>query len=63
MHRERVGHGFNNLLQPLDLGFVNLANQILMVSMHNGVEDRFWIYGRLERYFRERAEVGGPGVY
>lgn len=32
-----------------------------MGSMHTGLEDRFWNYGRLARYFAERA-AGGVGL-
>ena len=62
MHQESKPGGFVNLLSPLDLGFVTLDNRILMGSMHTGLEDRFWNYGRLARYFQERAEGGGPGL-
>ena len=51
---------YPHLLQPLDLGFTQLKNRVLMGSMHTGLED-----GRdlapLAAYFRERAE-GGVGL-
>ncbi|MEL7025536.1 MAG: NADPH-dependent 2,4-dienoyl-CoA reductase [Pseudomonadota bacterium] len=50
---------YPNLLAPLDLGFTQLRNRILMGSMHTGLEDGNQ-HERLAAYFRERArgEVG-----
>jgi 2,4-dienoyl-CoA reductase (NADPH2) len=50
-----------HLLQPLDLGFTTLRNRVMMGSMHTGLEDRFYNYGKLAAYFRERAK-GGVGL-
>jgi len=33
-----------------------------MGSMHTGLEDRFWNYGKLAAYFAERVRGGGPGL-
>jgi 2,4-dienoyl-CoA reductase (NADPH2) len=52
---------FPHLLEPLDLGFTQLRNRIMMGSMHTGLEDRFYHYGKLAEYFRERAR-GGVGL-
>ncbi|HSD75629.1 MAG TPA: NADPH-dependent 2,4-dienoyl-CoA reductase [Steroidobacteraceae bacterium] len=52
---------YPNLLKPLDLGFVTLANRVLMGSMHTGLEDRARDYPRLAAYFAERAR-GGVGL-
>ncbi|BES70496.1 NADPH-dependent 2,4-dienoyl-CoA reductase [Marinobacter nanhaiticus D15-8W] len=52
---------YPNLLKPLDLGFTELNNRVLMGSMHTGLEDRFWNIHRFSRYFAERAE-GGVGL-
>ena len=52
---------YPHLLKPLDLGFTELKNRVLMGSMHTGLEDRFWNIGKLSRYFAERAE-GGVGL-
>ncbi len=52
---------FPQMLAPLDLGFTQLANRIVMGSMHTGLEDRFWDYGKLAAYFAERAK-GGVGM-
>ena len=49
---------FQNMLAPLDLGFTTLKNRIVMGSMHTGLEDRFWNYGKLAAYFEERAKGG-----
>jgi 2,4-dienoyl-CoA reductase (NADPH2) len=52
---------YPHLLAPLDLGFTQLKNRVLMGSMHTGLEDRARDYPRLARYFQERAE-GGVGL-
>jgi len=52
---------YPNLLAPLDLGFTTLRNRVVMGSMHTGLEDRFWNYGKLAAYFAERAK-GGVGL-
>lgn len=49
---------FDHMLAPLDLGFTTLKNRIVMGSMHTGLEDRFWNYGKLAAYFEERAKGG-----
>lgn len=52
---------YPNLLKPLDLGFTTLKNRVVMGSMHTGLEDRFWNYGKLAAYFEARAK-GGAGM-
>jgi len=52
---------FPNLLAPLDLGFTTLKNRVIMGSMHTGLEDRFYNYGKLATFYRERAR-GGVGL-
>ena len=46
---------YPNLLKPLDLGFTQLKNRVLMGSMHTGLEDGRDLT-KLAAYFRERAE-------
>ena len=46
------------LFEPLDLGFTTLKNRVVMGSMHTGLEDRFYNYGKLAAYFAERAKGG-----
>ena len=46
---------YPHLLQPLDLGFTQIKNRVLMGSMHTGLEDGRDL-SRLAAYFRERAE-------
>ena len=46
---------YPHLLAPLDLGFTQLKNRVLMGSMHTGLEDGRDLT-RLAAYFRERAE-------
>ena len=50
-----------HLLAPLDLGFTQLKNRVIMGSMHTGLEDRFYHYNKLAAYFAERAR-GGVGL-
>ena len=52
---------YPHLLAPLDLGFTQLRNRVLMGSMHTGLEDRARDYPRLAAYFAERA-AGGVGL-
>ena len=50
------GHSlYPHLLKPLDLGFTQLKNRVLMGSMHTGLEDGRDL-SKLAAYFRERAE-------
>src|SRR5690606_2010590 len=46
---------YPHLLRPLDLGFTQLKNRVLMGSMHTGLEDSRDL-SKLAAYFRERAE-------
>ena len=52
---------YPHLLAPLDLGFTTLRNRVIMGSMHTGLEDRFYHYGKLAAFYRERAR-GGVGL-
>ncbi|HEU4852362.1 MAG TPA: NADPH-dependent 2,4-dienoyl-CoA reductase [Telluria sp.] len=52
---------YPHLLAPLDLGFTTLRNRVFMGSMHTGLEDRFYNYGKLAEFYRERAR-GGVGL-
>ena len=52
---------YPQLLAPLDLGFTSLKNRVIMGSMHTGLEDRFYNYGKLAAFYRERAR-GGVGL-
>ncbi|MCL7714467.1 NADPH-dependent 2,4-dienoyl-CoA reductase [Stenotrophomonas mori] len=49
---------YPHLFAPLDLGFTQLRNRILMGSMHTGLEDRARDFPKLAAYFAERAEGG-----
>ena len=49
---------YQHMLEPLDLGFTSLKNRIVMGSMHTGLEDRFYNYGKLAAYFARRAQGG-----
>ena len=52
---------FPHLFSPLDLGFTQLRNRVLMGSMHTGLEDRARDFPKLAAYFAERA-AGGAGL-
>lgn len=49
---------YPHLFAPLDLGFTQLRNRVLMGSMHTGLEDRRKDFPKLAAYFAERAEGG-----
>jgi len=52
---------YPHLLQPLDLGFTQLRNRVLMGSMHTGLEDIPHNHERLAAFYAERA-AGGVGL-
>ncbi len=52
---------YAHILEPLDLGFTQLKNRVMMGSMHTGLEDRPWHFSELAAYFAERAK-GGTGL-
>ncbi len=52
---------FKALFQPLDLGFTQLKNRLLMGSMHTGLEEDKDNLNRLAQFYRERA-LGGVGL-
>ncbi|WP_196157604.1 NADPH-dependent 2,4-dienoyl-CoA reductase [Reinekea sp. G2M2-21] len=52
---------YPHLLSPLDLGFTQLRNRVLMGSMHTGLEERPQGFERQAAYFKARAE-GGVGL-
>lgn len=52
---------YPHLLEPLDLGFTQLKNRVLMGSMHTGLEEAPDGFERMAAYFAERAR-GGVGL-
>lgn len=54
-------NNYPHLLKPLDLGFTQLKNRVLMGSMHTGLEEEPNGFNRMARYFAERAR-GGVGL-
>ena len=52
---------FKALFQPLDLGFTQLKNRLLMGSMHTGLEEDKEGLQRLAAFYRARAQ-GGVGL-
>jgi 2,4-dienoyl-CoA reductase (NADPH2) len=49
---------FPHLLAPLDLGYTQLRNRVVMGSMHTGLEDRTKDLPKLAAYFAERSKGG-----
>ena len=52
---------YPNLLAPLDLGFTQLRNRVLMGSMHTGLEEAPDGYARMAAFYAARAK-GGVGL-
>ena len=52
---------YPNLFQPLDLGFTQLKNRVLMGSMHTGLEEEPDGFKRMAAFYAERAR-GGVGL-
>lgn len=48
---------FKALFQPLDLGFTQLKNRIIMGSMHTGLEEEKGGLNRLSAFYKERAQA------
>lgn len=49
---------FSAIFKPLDLGFTQLKNRILMGSMHTGLEEDKEGLQRLAAFYRQRAQGG-----
>lgn len=52
---------YQQLLQPLDLGFTQLKNRVIMGSMHTGLEEEKNGFAKLAAFYAERAK-GGVGL-
>jgi 2,4-dienoyl-CoA reductase (NADPH2) len=52
---------FPHTFRPLDLGFTQLKNRVVMGSMHTGLEEAENGFEKMASYFRERAK-GGAGL-
>ncbi len=52
---------FSALFKPLNLGFTQLKNRLMMGSMHTGLEEEKEGLQRLAAFYRERA-LGGVGL-
>ncbi|CAM3969657.1 NADPH-dependent 2,4-dienoyl-CoA reductase [Aeromonas bestiarum] len=52
---------YPTLLTPLDLGFTQLKNRVLMGSMHTGLEEEKGGFDKLATFYAERAR-GGVGL-
>ncbi len=49
---------YPHLFQPLDLGFIQLKNRVLMGSMHLGLEELPGGFERMAAFYAERAKGG-----
>ncbi len=49
---------YQKLLEPLDLGFTQLKNRVLMGSMHTGLEEEKGGYEKMAAFYAERAKGG-----
>lgn len=56
-----MSDNYPHIFRPLDLGFTQLKNRIMMGSMHTGLEELPGGTSRLATYFEERAR-GGVGL-
>lgn len=56
-----MSNPYPHLLEPLDLGFTQLKNRVLMGSMHTGLEEARGGFEKMAAYFAERAK-GGVGL-
>ncbi|MCC5451703.1 NADPH-dependent 2,4-dienoyl-CoA reductase [Rheinheimera sp. UJ51] len=52
---------YQHLLAPLDLGFTQLKNRVIMGSMHTGLEEEKNGFEKLAAFYEERAK-GGVGL-
>ncbi|GAA5188058.1 NADPH-dependent 2,4-dienoyl-CoA reductase [Ferrimonas gelatinilytica] len=52
---------YPKMLAPLDLGFTQLKNRVLMGSMHTGLEEEKGGFEKLAAFYAERAK-GGVGL-
>ena len=52
---------YPHLFSPLNLGFTQLKNRVLMGSMHTGLEEAEGGFARLAAYYAERVR-GGVGM-
>ncbi len=52
---------YPHIFSPLDLGFTQLKNRVVMGSMHTGLEEAENGFEKMASYFRERAK-GGVGL-
>lgn len=49
---------FALLMKPLNLGFTELKNRVIMGSMHTGLEESWNGFNKLAKFYEERAEGG-----
>jgi 2,4-dienoyl-CoA reductase (NADPH2) len=61
MERSQTPPQYEHLLEPLDLGFTQLKNRVIMSSMHIGLEDRLSHVDKMAAFFAMRAK-GGVGL-
>jgi 2,4-dienoyl-CoA reductase (NADPH2) len=52
---------YPHIFEPLDLGFTQIRNRVLMGSMHTGLEEEKGGFDKLAAFYEERAK-GGVGL-
>ncbi|TDP31657.1 2,4-dienoyl-CoA reductase [Idiomarina aquatica] len=52
---------YSHIFEPLDLGFTQIRNRVLMGSMHTGLEEEKGGFDKLAAFYEERAK-GGVGL-
>lgn len=61
MHTVNDSMQYEKLFQPLDLGFTQLKNRVIMGSMHTGLEEDADGFTKMAAFYAERAK-GGVGL-
>ncbi|MCV6587635.1 MAG: NADPH-dependent 2,4-dienoyl-CoA reductase [Marinobacterium sp.] len=61
LNSQPAANPYPHLLQPLDLGFTQLKNRVLMGSMHMGLEEQKGGFTKMAAFYAERAR-GGVGL-
>ncbi len=56
-----MNHTYPNLFSPVDLGFTQLKNRVIMGSMHTGLEEEENGFEKLAAFYVERVK-GGVGL-
>tara|TARA_B100001971_G_scaffold215190_1_gene259687 strand:+ start:124145 stop:126193 length:2049 start_codon:yes stop_codon:yes gene_type:complete len=61
MTKDNAMSKYQKTFEPLDLGFTQLKNRVIMGSMHTGLEEAKNGFQKMARFYEERAK-GGVGL-